>query len=46
MVKGKLETPDMTNRQGSEVRVESLAPMDQGNGEEKARLRSVDLKYM
>jgi hypothetical protein len=46
MVKGKLETRDMTNRRGGEVRVESLELMDQGNGEEQARLRSVDLKSM
>jgi hypothetical protein len=39
IVKGKLEAQDMMNRQGSKVRVEAaLVPMDQGNGEEQARL--------
>jgi hypothetical protein len=33
MVKGKLEIRDTTNRWGSEVWVENLAPMDRCNGE-------------
>jgi hypothetical protein len=41
-VKGKLEAQDMMDHQGGEVWVESLAPMDQGNGEEQARLRLMD----
>ena len=41
VVKGKLEARHMTNRQDGEVRVEGLAPMDLGNGEEQARQRSM-----
>jgi hypothetical protein len=37
MVKGKLEAQDMTYHWGSEVRVKSLASMNQGNGEKQTR---------
>jgi hypothetical protein len=41
-VKGKLEAQAMTDHWGSEVQVEGLAPMDQGNYEEQVSLRSMD----
>ena len=43
-VKGKLEVWDTTDRLGGEVQVESLAPIDQGNKEDQARVRSMDIK--
>ena len=38
-VKGKLDARGKRNHQGCEVRVEGLALMDQGNGEEQTMLR-------
>jgi hypothetical protein len=43
-VKGKLEAQDTMDHQDGEVQLESLAPMDQGNREEQARLRPMNLK--
>ena len=34
------------DRQGGELRVGILPPMDQANGEEQAKLRSMELKAM
>ena len=42
VVKDKLETQNTMDHRGGEVQVEGLALMDRGNGEEQARLRSMD----
>ena len=41
-VKGKTRGLNAMDRQGSEMQVEGLTPMDRGNDKEQARLRSMN----